>query len=337
MFATDDRGACIEIDPETGAQTTVWDGPGGTMSSVPLPGRDGEFLASRRFFPGFAAKHMEIALARRCGGEWRVEPWMELPYVHRFDLVEADGRRWFLGCVLTGTEQEQADFENTAFVAVGVVSEDDAPPKQLTILPQPVHKNHGYCCKEVGDERWILTACEEGIFRLVPLETEDGVWRTEQLTEEAASDVTVCDLDGDGQAELVAIALFHGARLLVYHRAEGDFVRQAEREKGAAGRSLPGRGLPRGRLRDGLWREQPLPGGGHHPDRQPGGRGVRGLLPLKRKIESYETRSCRAVCGSAFARPDGADFSEIQRKRWTVIDDSFSKLGIRPKNGGFSK
>ena len=29
-------------------QSTVWDGPGGTMSIIPIPGKNGDFLAVRR-------------------------------------------------------------------------------------------------------------------------------------------------------------------------------------------------------------------------------------------------------------------------------------------------
>lgn len=39
IFATDDTGPCYAIDAQTGQCETVWDGPGGTMSIVPLPGQ----------------------------------------------------------------------------------------------------------------------------------------------------------------------------------------------------------------------------------------------------------------------------------------------------------
>ena len=37
FFATDDTGPCYAVDARTLARETVWDGPGGTMSIVPLP------------------------------------------------------------------------------------------------------------------------------------------------------------------------------------------------------------------------------------------------------------------------------------------------------------
>lgn len=228
LFATDDHGACVEIDSKTGEQVTVWDEPGGTMSIVPIPGTEGEFLASRRFFPGFTAKHAEIVRASRDENGWNVEKWMDLPYVHRFDLLEEGGMKWFLGCILTGTDREQADFENPGYLVVGKVSDFRVSPQTLIALPGEMHKNHGYCRKNVLGETWILTACEEGVFRLFPPQKADEAWRVVHLTNEPASDVTVCDLDGDGHAELVVIAPFHGDSLLVYRETAGEYAFEAQ-------------------------------------------------------------------------------------------------------------
>ena len=49
LLATDDHGPCYCIDAQTLEQETVWEETGGTMSIIPLPGTNGEFLASQRF------------------------------------------------------------------------------------------------------------------------------------------------------------------------------------------------------------------------------------------------------------------------------------------------
>lgn len=110
LFATDDSGPCIAVDSETGESENVWAGPGGTMSLVPLPNTNGEFLASQNFMPGFTAREATIVRVRYRNKKWEVEPWLELPYVHRFDILDIGGTFFFLSCILSATEKPQADF-----------------------------------------------------------------------------------------------------------------------------------------------------------------------------------------------------------------------------------
>ena len=52
----DAPGPCYAFDSQTYERETVWEEPGGTMAMVPLPGKNGDFLAVQRFFPGFQAQ-----------------------------------------------------------------------------------------------------------------------------------------------------------------------------------------------------------------------------------------------------------------------------------------
>ena len=53
LLATEGEGACYSYSGEEFKQNTVWDGPGGTMSIVSVPGENGDFLAVQNFFPTF--------------------------------------------------------------------------------------------------------------------------------------------------------------------------------------------------------------------------------------------------------------------------------------------
>lgn len=224
LFAPDDVGPCVALWADTLKSEIVWEGPGGTMSIVPIPGRDGEFLASQRFMPGFRAREARIVHMRRQDGRWEVRPWMNLPYVHRFDILQYAGRTWFLGCILSETDAEQADWAIPGCLVVAEMDETLAAPEQLVSIASGMHRNHGYCRTQVGKEEWILTACEEGVYRLTPPEDIEEVWRVSQMTEQPASDVCVCDLDGDGEPELIVISPFHGDRILVYRKICGKYT-----------------------------------------------------------------------------------------------------------------
>jgi hypothetical protein len=56
MFATEDKGPCYSYSAaDLSKKEVVWEGPGGTMSIVEIPGKSGEFLAVQQFFPTFNA------------------------------------------------------------------------------------------------------------------------------------------------------------------------------------------------------------------------------------------------------------------------------------------
>jgi hypothetical protein len=70
------------------------------MSIVPVPGREGEFLAVQGFYPGYDAAGTQVASARLIHDEWRVAPLFALPYLHRFDILERNGTRYLICCTL---------------------------------------------------------------------------------------------------------------------------------------------------------------------------------------------------------------------------------------------
>ena len=223
VFATDDTGACVAVDPAAGRQEQVWEGPGGTVSMVPLP--DGaSFLACQRFLPGFAARHSQIVRAERRDGGWTVTPWMDLPFVHRFDVVEAGGRRWLLACTLCDTDQETADFAIPGSVLVGALGEGGTPPARMETLVH-LHSNHGYVRTVVDGETWILATGDEGVFRLLPPAGEQDHWKAEQLVDVPASDAAVCRWDGG--IAMAVITPFHGNELRIYRAGAEGYRREA--------------------------------------------------------------------------------------------------------------
>ncbi|HEX3039678.1 MAG TPA: FG-GAP repeat protein [Caproiciproducens sp.] len=224
VFATDDTGPCCCIDAETHKAETVWDEPGGTMSVVPVPNSNGDFLASQRFFPGFRALDCRIVRALRENGVWKVNPWLDLPYVHRFDILERGGVYYLLCCILSTTQNPQTDWKCPGVLMAAELNADFSPPKHLDIIAQGMTKNHGYCRVECDGFSKAFTACDEGVFEVLPPERRGGAWTVKKILETHASDVAVCDIDGDGEDELAVIEPFHGTDFVVYHKKENQYT-----------------------------------------------------------------------------------------------------------------
>ena len=218
ILATDDTGPCYSIDAKTNKKETVWEEPGGTMSIIPLPGGNGDFLASQCFLPGFSALNARIVKVSRQNGRWHVVPWLDLPYVHRFDILERNGVRYLLACILTTTDQPQADWACPGKLIAAELSSDFAPPEHFITIAKGMTHNHGYFRAERAGYAQAYTACDEGIFEVTPPEQKGGKWLIRKILNVRASDVALCDINGDGAEELAVIEPFHGTDFVVYQK-----------------------------------------------------------------------------------------------------------------------
>lgn len=216
IFATDDVGFCYAINASTGEKEVVWEKPGGTMSIIPLQGRDGEFLATVHFYPGFRALTTKIVHVKRGASGWEVKPWLTVPYLHRFDLLTSEGQNYLFCCIFSGTDEEKADFSNPGSILVAPVDAEYNPPQELQKIAENMPINHGYFSVQRDNHVEAYTACENGVYHVVPPTRSNPQWVVEKLMDCRASDVAVYDIDGDGVEELAVVEPFHGDQFVVY-------------------------------------------------------------------------------------------------------------------------
>lgn len=224
LYATEGQGSCLQFDGETlQPLEPVWDGPGGTMSLVPVPEKEGEFLAVQNFFPTFQAKEAQIVWGKLEGDRWEIHPFLSLPYVHRFDLLRSATGTWFLGSVLCNSKREKEDWSDPGKVWVGKLPSNWEEPMELQMIYEPLTRNHGYCRLVLdGVERGVVSA-DEGVFMLTPPQREGESWEVRQLFDQPVSDMAFVDLDGDGCLECLTIEPFHGDCACIYRWTEQGF------------------------------------------------------------------------------------------------------------------
>jgi hypothetical protein len=224
LFASDCRGSCCAVDAETHGVTTIWEEPGGTMSIIPIPGEKGEFLISQNFLPGFTARRARIMrVTPKPDKTWQVSLWMELPYVHRFDILPGRGQYYFLGCILSSTDDEKADWNKPGYLVAAPLSDGFAPPQKTNIIAGGMTRNHGYWRKDYGAYSGAFTACAEGIFSVHPPQGSNEDWLVQKIFDQEASDIALCDIDNDGEEELAVIQPFHGNTFIVYKKQGGAY------------------------------------------------------------------------------------------------------------------
>lgn len=207
---------------------TVWTEPGGVMTMTQVPGSDGQFLATHKFYSPNDSKEAKIVIVTPRGkDDWEVRTLCEVPFVHRFGILRRGGVNYLLVCCLKTGHEYKNDwrFPGACYGAVlpddlSSYGEDHLLP--LTLIKDGMLRNHGYCLMKHGGHDAALIGCEEGTFLFNPPAVLGADWEVTQISSIPSSDSVLLDLDGDGKLELGCISPFHGASVTIYHLDEHD-------------------------------------------------------------------------------------------------------------------
>lgn len=231
LIATEGEGPCFMYEGEDFKQSTVWEGPGGTMSIIPIPGENGDFLAVQNFFPTFQSENAQIVWGKYIDGKWEIKTLFKLPYVHRFDILEAGEKLYFLGAVLCNSKTSKEDWSDPGKIYVGEIPNDLNENIELKVIKEGLTKNHGYCRSEYEGKMVGLVTAQEGVFRVTPPQSKDEEWTVEQIMDRPTSDVAVVDIDSDGEDELITIEEFHGKHFRINKKYGNEYKIVYEYEK----------------------------------------------------------------------------------------------------------
>ena len=169
----------------------------------------------------------------RDGGQWEVRTLVDLPYVHRFDILSRDGHHYLLACALKSGYEGKDDWSKPGKVFAAELPEDlsgynEAHQLPLQVLKDGMLKNHGYSRLRENDMDTALVSCDNGIYQFIPPCDQEHEWQIITLLEEPASDAVMVDLDGDGEGELAVISPFHGEFFRIYKKLDGKYCKVYE-------------------------------------------------------------------------------------------------------------
>lgn len=219
LCATESEGKGVSFSAVDGSDLEeVWSGPGGTMSIVPV-GQD-EFFVTHEFYKGFRSAKAHVShVKREKDGVYSVEKYFDLPYLHRFTIIDVCGEQWLVGGTLCDSKEFKDDWSKPGRIYIGQV--EFPKPIDLQVLQSGITKNHGmYFGPHNGRPMVVICTGTEGAFEVIPPSERGGEWKVERLLNTEISDIRVFDIDGDGVDELITIEGFHGDRLKVYKRSD---------------------------------------------------------------------------------------------------------------------
>ena len=233
LVAAEKKDPCYLFSEDGEKLETVWTEPGGVMTMVQVPGVDGQFLATHKFYsPNDSLEAKIVIVTRRGKDDWEVRTLCNAPFVHRFGILNRGGTNYLIVCCLKTGHEYKNDwrFPGACFGAelpkdLSSYNEDNTLP--LTLIMEGMLKNHGYSMTKHGGHDAALVGCEEGSFLFDPPAVKGGDWEVTQILDIPTSDSVLCDFDGDGKPELGVISPFHGNSLTIYHLDEhGNYVPQ---------------------------------------------------------------------------------------------------------------
>lgn len=223
VCASEGTGGCFAFPlDDIQKKETVWENAGGTMSISQIDA-DGAFLAVQNFFKGFNAKTGCLVKAVPGEAGWQMDRFMDMPYLHRFDVVEVEGRQFLIACTLCRHKEFRLDWSHPGQVTIGELTEGRNPPAHWDVLIPSLTKNHGFYRGTHRGREVILIAGMEGLYEVSVPSKADGPWDCKKLIEREISDACIVDLDNDGVEEIVTIEGFHGDHIAVNKLVDGQW------------------------------------------------------------------------------------------------------------------
>lgn len=227
LVAAEKKNKCLLFDLDGNLVDTIWEGPGGTMSMVQVPGSNGQFIATQQFYSPNDSKEAKLVLVTPISkGNWDVKVIAKLPFVHRFDIISKDNNNYIIACTIKSDHEFKDDWNHPGQILVSLLPDDLNELDENNLLKfesikDGLTKNHGYCKVQNEYETYSLIASENGVYKVSLSGKSVNDWIIQKIIDDACSDVAVCDFDNDGIDEIIAISPFHGDEIKVYKRING--------------------------------------------------------------------------------------------------------------------
>jgi hypothetical protein len=226
IYAGEGPGICAVYDrDEAFTQHVLWDKEfGGTMSVVPVEGKEGYFYISKGFYSMVDSEPSSVNLVKYEDGKFTDKIVCHIPYLHRFGILKGY-KEFLIGCSIATHKYDKQDWDYPGRIYVGELAEDlDGDVKiPLKIIKEGLTQNHGFTKGTYKGMDAAFIGAKEGYYAVCAPQAEGDEWLVEQILDMPISDAVFIDLDGDGVEEIVGFTPFHGDELVILKLIDGKY------------------------------------------------------------------------------------------------------------------
>jgi len=228
VVAAEKVDKCLLFDLEGNLVDTIWEGPGGTMSIVPIPSLPGSFLATQQMYSPNDAQNAKIVLVSpKEHGGWSVHEVAKIPFAHRFDLLSCPSGEYLVVATIKSGHLYKNDWSTPGqFLVSQFTVPEMKDTLNFSVVLDGVFHNHGYLHRQDADGDYAVISGDEGVFEIHPPKEAGKSWTITKLLDDGISDMAFVDFDGDGKEEMIAISPFHGDTIRVYKDMGQRYLRQ---------------------------------------------------------------------------------------------------------------
>lgn len=224
MFASEDPnvGCVMFSGKDFEKKETIWTQAGGCMSIIPIPNREGEFLAVQEFYLKVSPSLSKIVWGKYTNDGFVIKDVLHMPYIHRFDIYHKNGVNYFIGATIATTKEYKDDWSVPGRIYVGELPEDLNEGIKVEVLGDGFYRNHGYWHDQ--DENCGYFGSDQGVVKVSPPMKRGGQWRMEFIMDGKIGEIACMDIDGDGVKEIMTIEEFHGSEIKIYKKINGEYT-----------------------------------------------------------------------------------------------------------------
>lgn len=226
LFASEDpNSVCNSYTGENfDIKETIWNDAGGCMSIIPIPNKPNEFLAVQEFYLKVSPSLSKIVWGKynKLTG-WQIKEVLTLPYLHRFDIYDVEGKNYFICATIAESKKDKEDWSKPGQIYVGELPDNPTDGIILAKLVDGCFKNHGYCKGIYNEKVCGYFASEQGVLRVSPPSTTSHKWQVEKIMDGSISEIAFVDIDNDGIEEMMTIEPFHGNCIKIYKKIEATY------------------------------------------------------------------------------------------------------------------
>lgn len=224
LFASEDPGVLCEMfsGKDFEKKETIWTEAGGCMSIIPIPGKEGEFLAVQEFYLKVSPSLSKIVWGKYGENGFEIKDVLHMPYIHRFDIYQKNGVNYFIGATIATTKESKDDWSVPGRIYVGELPEDLNEGIEVEVLADGLYRNHGYW-RDVENNCGYFGS-DQGIVKVTPPAKHGGQWSMELVLQGTIGEIATIDIDGDGEQEIMTIEPFHGTEIKIYKKLDGQYT-----------------------------------------------------------------------------------------------------------------